>query len=290
MLDNFNILIMGGDARYLEVIKMLANKRATVYLIGFEKATINEEQIVYSNIDDMDFSLLDAIFLPVAGTDDHGKVEAVYAAHKIILTEGIVRQTPAHCTIYTGNTNTYLQDITNSCDRQLVALFYRDDLAIYNSIPTAEGALQMVMEQTDITVHGSDVMILGFGRMGKTVARLFSSLGATVHVVVRKSADVARITEMGLTPVTFDELKQEITGMNTVINTIPHPIIDANIIAAMKTSTLIMDIASAPGGTDFAFAQKRGISALHALGLPGKAAPKSAGKIIGGVLLELLKK
>ena len=279
---------MGGDARYLEVIRKLSNEVAKLYLIGYDQLTFDEKHVKQTTMETVDFGIIDAIILPVAGTNEDGKIEAMYSDEVISLTEDVVRQTPNHCTIYTGNANAYLKNITH--DKQLVALFYRDDLAVYNSIPTAEGALKLIMEQTDVTVHGSNVMILGFGRVGKTVVNLFSSVGANVRVAVRKSADIARVTEMGLTPVKLEKLEQEIVGMDTVINTIPHPVIDADIIAAMETSTLIVDIASAPGGTDFAFAKTHGIKALHALGLPGKTAPKSAGRIIGSVLLELLRK
>ncbi|MBM7598858.1 dipicolinate synthase subunit A [Virgibacillus halotolerans] len=288
MSDNLNILIMGGDARYLEVIRKLSNEVAKLYLIGYDQLTFDEKHVKQTTMETVDFGIIDAIILPVAGTNEDGKIETMYSDEVISLTEDVVRQTPNHCTIYTGNANAYLKNITH--DKQLVALFYRDDLAVYNSIPTAEGALKLIMEQTDVTVHGSNVMILGFGRVGKTVVNLFSSVGANVRVAVRKSADIARVTEMGLTPVKLEKLEQEIVGMDTVINTIPHPVIDADIIAAMETSTLIVDIASAPGGTDFAFAKTHGIKAMHALGLPGKTAPKSAGRIIGNVLLELLRK
>lgn len=279
---------MGGDARYLEVIRKLSNEVAKLYLIGYDQLTFDEKHVKQTTMETVDFGIIDAIILPVAGTNEDGKIETMYSDEVISLTEDVVRQTPNHCTIYTGNANAYLKNITH--DKQLVALFYRDDLAVYNSIPTAEGALKLIMEQTDVTVHGSNVMILGFGRVGKTVVNLFSSVGANVRVAVRKSADIARVTEMGLTPVKLEKLEQEIVGMDTVINTIPHPVIDADIIAAMETSTLIVDIASAPGGTDFAFAKTHGIKAMHALGLPGKTAPKSAGRIIGNVLLELLRK
>ena len=290
MLNNFDLLIIGGDARTIEVIKMFASKGANVHLIGFEKEIVEGDNIHYANTDGMDFSNIDAILLPVAGTNHHGKVEAVYSDEAVYVTAEMMQQTPSHCTIYTGTSNTFLQNVAQSCSRQMVVLFSRDDLAIYNAIPTAEGALKLVMEQTEVTVHGSSVMVLGFGRVGKTVARLFSSVGAKVSVAARNPADIARITEMGLAPVKLDNLKREIAGIDTVIHTIPHPIMDTSILSAMTTSTLIIDITSAPGGTDFAFAKEKGIKALHALGLPGKTAPKTAGRVIGSVLLALLVK
>ena len=59
-------------------------------------------------------------------------------------------------------------------------LFERDDIAIYNSIPTVEGIIMMAIQQTDYTIHGSHVAVLGLGRTGLTIARTFRALGADV--------------------------------------------------------------------------------------------------------------
>lgn len=279
---------MGGDARYLEVIHKLSSEGATIFLAGYDQLTFKSSNVINTKLSAIDFSVIDAITLPVAGTNDSGETESIYSDTDIVFTEDIIASTPENCIIYTGISNTYLESLAASYNRDLVTLFARDDLAIYNSIPTAEGTLMLALEQTDFTIHGSSVLVLGFGRVGKTVTRLFSSVGAKVSVGVRKSADIARITEMGLTPVHLENLEQEIASAEICINTIPHPIIDTKVISAMARSALIIDITSAPGGTDFAFADKLGIKALHALGLPGKTAPKSAGRIIGSVLLGLL--
>ncbi len=75
-----------------------------------------------------------------------------------------------------------------------------DDVAILNAIPSAEGAIQIAMEQLPITIHGSKSFVLGFGRLGKTLARMLAGIGAITTVAARKSADLARIYETGLSP------------------------------------------------------------------------------------------
>ncbi|MFD1039631.1 dipicolinate synthase subunit DpsA [Virgibacillus byunsanensis] len=288
MLINLNILVIGGDDRNLEVIHNLAIAGANVYLLGFDQLTFDNPKIHQSRLNEVDLTVIDAITLPVAGTDETGKVEATYSNKTIILSEELISQTPAHCIIYTGTSQPFLDTLTTLTQRKLVRLFDRDDVAILNSIPTAEGALKLAMEQTDRTIHGSKVMVLGFGRVGTTVARLFSSVGANVRVGVRKSVNMARITEMGLTPIRLADLEKEISDIDICINTIPHQILDSNIIATMSTSTLIIDLASKPGGTDFKFADNKGLNAIHALGLPGKTAPKTAGIILADILSEEL--
>ena len=76
--------------------------------------------------------------------------------------------------------------------------------------------------------------------------------------------------------------------MDICINTVPHMILDAAILSKMVNFSVIIDIASKPGGTDFAFAREKGLKAIHALGLPGKTVPKTAGEIVSGVLYKLL--
>jgi dipicolinate synthase subunit A len=56
----------------------------------------------------------------------------------------------------------------------------------------------------------------------------------------------------------------------------------------MKKSSVIIDIASIPGGTDFRFAEKRGLKALLAPSLPGIVAPKTAGQIIAKTVCRLV--
>jgi len=56
----------------------------------------------------------------------------------------------------------------------------------------------------------------------------------------------------------------------------------------MPSRAVIIDLASKPGGTDFRYAERRGIKALLAPGLPGIVAPKTAGRIMADCLGRLL--
>ena len=149
-----------------------------------------------------------------------------------------------------------MENLVSTTNRKLVKLFDRDDVAIYNSIPTVEGTLMMVIQHTDYTIHGSNVMVLGFGRTGMSVARAFQSLGAHVKVGARRSEHIARITEMMFSPFHMQDIEKEVGNIDIVINTIPHLVVTANVIAKMPAHTLVIDLASKPGGTDFRYAEK----------------------------------
>ena len=289
MLTDMQIAIIGGDARQLEVIRKLTELDAKLSLIGFEQLDHAFTGANKEKIDEVDFSLIDAIILPVSGTTPDGHVDTIFSNEKVKLLEEMVMKTPKHCTIFSGITNPYLNNLINKTKRHHVLLFSRDDVAIYNSIPTVEGTIMMAIQHTDITIHGSNVVVLGLGRVGMSVARTFHLLGSKVKVGARKPEHIARITEMGLSPFHLDELTNYVSDTDILINTIPHLIVTAKVIAKMPVQTLIIDLASKPGGTDFRYAEKRGIKALLAPSLPGIVAPKTAGTILANVLSNLLE-
>lgn len=282
------IAVIGGDARQLEIIRKLTELDAKLSLIGFEQLDHAFTGAVKEKIDEVDFSNMGAIILPVPGTSLDGQIETIFSNEKVFLIEEVLMKTPEHCTVYSGITNTYLNTITKKANRRLVQLFSRDDVAIYNSIPTVEGTIMMAIQHTDFTIHGSNVAVLGLGRVGMSVARTFAALGANVKVGARKSEHIARITEMGLTPFQLMDLENQVKDVDICINTIPHLVVNASVISRMPSHTLIIDLASKPGGTDFRYAEKRGIKALLAPGLPGIVAPKTAGQIQANVLSQLL--
>jgi dipicolinate synthase subunit A len=288
MLTGIQVTLIGGDARQLEVIQKFSELDATVTLIGFDNL-----QHLYSGVTKAALSVetlekSDAVILPVVGTDDSGVVESIFAATGIVILEEHIAALPSHAKVYTGMAKPYLKKLCSAHNIQLIELLDRDDVAIYNSIPTAEGALMMAIQNTDITIHGSACMVLGLGRTGQTMARTLKGLGAKVLVGVRRPEHFARAWESGFTPFYVSELATQVTGVDLLFNTIPTMIVTAQIIANMPHRAVIIDLASKPGGTDFRFAEKRGVKAILAPGLPGIVAPKTAGRIIANTVSQLI--
>lgn len=284
------VCIIGGDQRQIQVMRQLAHRSAIVHAVGFE--SVNDpflSGVIHTSLNHVPFHLLDAIILPVQGTDDSGIIKSVYAQSTFRLTAGMLERTPSHCVIFSGIVTSYLHVLSQKIGRKLIPIFQFDDVAIRNSIPTAEGVLMKAIQETDITLHSAHVVILGFGRIGLTIVRLFSAIHAKVEVGVKNSAQAARAEEMGLEFFDTAAIKEHVGSIDICINTVPHLILTADVLEKMSKCTLIIDVASNPGGTDFDFAKKIGIRALHLLGLPGKTAPKTAGQIIANKLIELLE-
>jgi dipicolinate synthase subunit A len=288
MLTGVQVLLLGGDARQLEVIRKLTELDAVVTISGFDGLHSPLDGAVQADFEEQLFDGVDALLLPAVGTDEQGYIHAVFSNRQMQLTDSHFARLPKHCTVFTGMAKPYLQQLCKDNGLALVELFERDDVAIYNSIPTAEGALMMAIQNTDITIHGSVSMVLGFGRTGFTMARTLHGLGSKVKVGVRRSEHFARAAEMGFEPFYISSLQQYVSNIDLLFNTIPTMIVTAQIIANLPSRAVIIDLASKPGGTDFRFAEKRGIKALLAPGLPGIVAPKTAGRIMADCLSQLI--
>ncbi|MCT2534575.1 dipicolinic acid synthetase subunit A [Aquibacillus koreensis] len=284
-----NIAVLGGDARYLEMVKnMSKSDHIHIELVGFDQLKQGFSGARQIDIEDLDLSKLDAIILPIPGTNEEGYIETVFSDKKIQITAEWLKKLPKHCLVFSGIATNHLQDIVKEANLSLFPLMNRNDVAIYNSIPTVEGTIMIAIQNTDFTIHSSKVIVLGLGRVGMSVASKFAALGADVYVGSRSKEDIARATEMGLTGFHMGELSAYTAKCNILINTVPAMVVTDKVIQPMPSNALIIDLASKPGGTDFDYAEKRGIKALHSLGLPGMVAPKTAGEILGHVIEQII--
>lgn len=277
-----NAVLFGGDARQMEISRILVQHGYNVSMIGFEQIEV-ADNVKKIKTDDLHDLSIDLFVLPVSGVKKNGEVEASYANEPLFFTKEIADKIPESCAVMSGIETAALKQMTQ---REIIFLFEREDAAIHNSIPTAEGTLMIAMEQTPFTIHQSKVLVVGFGRVGMTTARLFHQVGAIVSTAVRETGKFARASEMGLNPFYMEDFPEQAGQADIVINTVPALLLTDEVIRKMKKSAIIIDLASMPGGTDFKAAEAAGIQAIHALGLPGKTAPETAGKIIGQVIVN----
>lgn len=93
----------------------------------------------------------------------------------------------------------------------------------------------------------------------------------------------------GLAAVPLGELLAVLPGFDVVVNTIPAPVLGERELAAMPGGSLVVDLASLPGGTDFEAARELGVNAIHALSLPARCAPVTAGEFVARAVLAMLQ-
>ena len=161
----------------------------------------------------------------------------------------------------------------------------RDDFALLNAVPTAEGAIALAISNTDYTLFKSKILITGFGRVSRILINRLFSFGSYISVAVRKQSNIAEITAMGLNAVNINNLEKEISNYDIVFNTVPYCLFSQNVLSKARKNTLFIELASKKLG----FENTDNINFINAPGLPAKFAPESAGEIYGQTVLNVLK-
>ena len=147
-------------------------------------------------------------------------------------------------------------------------------------MPTAEGAIQIAMERLPITIQGCRALVVGWGRIGKILARKLALLGADVTVSARRGHDLAMIAALGMRADSTGRFCRGLSQYDLIVNTVPARVLGRELLASTRPDCLIVDLASKPGGVDFDAAAELGRETVQALSLPGRVAPVSAGRLL----------
>lgn len=169
----------------------------------------------------------------------------------------------------------------------LLDYYDREETQIANAVPTAEGAIQRAMEATERTLHGSRCLIIGFGRIGKALARRLQGLGAQVAVFARRFSDQAWVEASGYEVFRF--AAGELGRFDLIFNTAPALVLDAGRLAELRKNCVVLELASPPGGVDLDAAGRLGRRVISAAGLPGKVAPITAAAAIRDSVYHILE-
>lgn len=230
----------------------------------------------------------DVVIAPMSSTDEEGYLKNTFVEERIQLNSGFFNLLNKNVLFLIGFANPLLKKILEDNGINYIELSRLDDLAILNAIPTAEAAIKIAIEETDITLASSNILVYGLGKVGLSLAWRLKALGANTFAVTRDGAAIARGKDLGIEMLTYDSVKTYLPDMDIIFNTVPALVIDKESIALLKEAALIIDLASSPGGTDFSAARERGIKAILAPGLPGKTAPVTAGKILADLIPDLI--
>lgn len=193
-----------------------------------------------------------------------------------------------HKTVFAGRIP---EDVRKNFDANHITyydLMEQEDLALKNTIPTAEGVILKILQEQKTTIFNSNILVLGFGKCGKTLADRLYGLKANVFCEARRKKDLAQIESLGYNSVDIAKLEEFLPDMDIVINTVPYMLLNKKMLELLKRDALVIDIASAPGGTDFEHCKEKGISAYLELGIPARIAPVSAACYIKEVIDSIL--
>jgi len=259
------ILIIGGDSRINYLSEGLLSD-------GYKVKNFDGSEPLKTAVEECD-----AVVLGLPCSIDDKTVNAPNLKESILLKD-LFNVMGKNKLLLAGKMSQGTKAVADVFGVKWVDYFMREELEILNAIPTCEGALQIAMEELPITLFGCSAVITGFGKVAIPLARALYNLGANVTVVARKHSARAKARTMGLKSSDFTFLKECIDGADLLFNTVPECVIGRRELASAK-DTLVIDLASKPGGVDMEAAKDLGIKVIWALGLPGKVAPVTAGNI-----------
>ncbi len=286
MSKKYIFTVLGGDLRQVTVAKRLLSLGHTVRIFGIEGFS---SELVGADIHmSAEKAVLgaDAVILPLPVSRDNMclNISALNSKDNILLTD-IVKYTAKNenSVILGGIIPHAMSDIATKPGVSIYDYYSSEEMQRKNALPSAEGAIMIAMENTDINIEGMKVLISGFGRIGSILAQKLKALGASVTVAARKDEVLCDISMSGYNAVRtsdIDAMRYAINNSDIIFNTVPSIIFTRQMIDGSRNNPLYIEIASSPGGIDIPCARENGIAIQFAPSLPGKYAPVSAGEYI----------
>ena len=278
--------VIGGDRRQIECIHLLLDRGHRVNVLGLDNFKDSRANL-FTKIQ-RELFLCDVLLLPIPYKNRSGHINIGQSYLQVSLSEIEEYLGDYKPLLVLGKADGEFEDLALAKGLSYIDITQLESFAILNAIPTAEGAIQRAMEMTDRTLHGSKILVLGYGRIGKSLSRMLKGIGADVSVEARKEEDLAWILENGYRPVPLKDLEGVLPFQDIILNTIPHLILDRKKLKKLSKNAIIIDLSSYPGGVDFTSAKELDIKASLDLGLPGKVAPITAGRIIFEVMMDCI--
>ncbi len=278
-----NVLVVGNDNRFLFLKKIMHQKDFKVFSLSFNLKDIvpfetkTENKNIKPETDKNLIKNFDIIVLPI-----------MYGSENI--KNNILKYINKNTVVFGGKLP---NDINYGCE--IFDYFLYEPLTIKNAAVTAEGAVAEAVINSSESMIGSCILITGYGRIAKNILNMLTPFSKNITVAARKDTDRAYINALGFNAVDFKNLMNDINGKNKaneykfIFNTVPHLIFNSEILKQLNKNCLIIDLASAPGGVDFKFAENIGIKAVHSLSLPGKYAPETAAQLIYSCIDKKIK-
>lgn len=273
-MNNENIMIIGGDCRFSYMKTTLENKGYSVKRIypGEYRAD--------------DFSSCSLFILPVPVSRDNININTPLAGENFYFGD-FIRLLPENCIVAGGMWREEWIEKLEERNIKVFDYYKQDELAVKNAVPTAEGVIGILINSLPVTIDGLKCAVTGYGRCAKELSRKLKCLGADVTVAARSDKNLDEAKKDGMNICRLSSLHDNCNDLKAVINTVPARIIDEKIISNLNSDCLIIEIASAPFGTDFDCASRYGITVIKAGSLPGRTAPETAGRIICNTILRL---
>ena len=273
--------------RLVKLAPILEKENNQIYILGLEKAKELENSPnmrICRNLEQV-LENAEIVISSIPFTRDGITINMPLSGNKIKINEFMNLMKDK--TLIAGNISSNIYEKYK--DVEIIDIMKNEKLAILNTIATAEGAIKEIIENMQVNVHGSKIMIFGFGRVGKTLAKKLDGLSAKITVVSKEEEELAWAEVYGYTNMQLNKIEDVIKDYDVIVNTIPHIILQGDILQKINKDTLLLDLASGEGGINKEEAQENKINLIKALGIPGKISPITTAKILKETIYEILE-
>ena len=265
-----NIGILGGDLRQIHLYELLNSKKRHI-------------DILYNRITKKECKAYDVIIMPLPISKDGVHLFAPFSEEKPLL-ENIFKENKQAYFLGGSISNETLEKAARQNVR--IVDYYLDEMLLEkNAKLTSDGAVELLKNDLNTTIK---VLIIGFGRIGKALCKELNDMSVNFCITARKQSDYSKMEALGYQWTETGKIKEVINDYNIVINTVPSLVLSEEELKNCKPDCKILDLASAPYGTDFNFCDKKHITYNIAPGIPGKYYPKEAATAIYETIKKLL--
>lgn len=277
--------IIGGDKRQLFFARAMADEGYRVILGGFDKVISMKGVEILSPLEAAQNA--EVIVLPLPCVNKEGCIPSAFSDEDIYLDQNL-------CSIMAGKKifcgmKELLLSFAPFINPSFVYDYYtREDFVLSNAYVTAEGAVQIALERFEGVLNGAKCLVCGYGRIGKALVKLLKGFDAYITVSARSATDLTAIKLMGAKAIKTDCIYGS-GSYDVIFSTVPALVFTSELLANVATSAVVIDLASGDGSVDKIAAKRLDTDLVHALSLPGKCAPKTAGEIIKNTVYTILE-
>lgn len=284
------IAVLGGDEREQEICRCAAATGAQVRAFGFPWPPAGIDGVHAARDAAEAISGANVALMPIPGIAADG---SLFATARIVPEETLLARMAARGHIILGRADAGLRRAAAALDIRLHEYESDSELMRQRAPAIVEGAIQILIENTAITLHGARICVVGQGIIGSALTRTLLALGAMVTVAARNPRQRASAAALGAHAITLEELPAAAPSLDIVLSTAPAPVVNAVVIDRLIRQALVVDLAAPPGSCDLEYARSSGRRAVWARAL-GRRAPITVGasqwsgiaRIIEGILSE----
>ena len=278
--------VIGGDMRQVKLAELLAEDGHEVTVFALDKLRF-DDGVSHAPTPRDAVHGAQCVILPLPATSKEGILNAPLSTG-LHTTREIVSVLERDQLICGGRIDGSTGELMRSLGLNVADYYEREELAVLNAGVTAEGAIQLIMEETPFTISGASILVIGYGRIGRLLSAKLKALGANMTASARKWSDLSWIQAYGMTGVPTGEIDALLPYFDVVVNTVPARILSEDRLRLLRRGCLCLDLASKPGGMDFSAAARLGVKAVWALSLPGEVAPATSGAAIRDTIYHII--